>query len=43
MLRLLNPQGIERRTNDLQRQRGEYIVPGPNYIWSIDGHDKLAP
>jgi hypothetical protein len=43
MLRVLNPEGIARRTSDLQRQRGEYIVPGPDYIWSIDGHDKLAP
>lgn len=22
--------------------RGEYIVPGPNHLWAIDGHDKLA-
>jgi len=21
--------------------RGEYWVPGPNYIWSVDGHMKL--
>lgn len=28
---------------DLQRHRGEFIVPGPNYAWSIDGHMKLAP
>jgi hypothetical protein len=25
------------------RRKGEYIVPGPNYIWSIDGHKKLSP
>ncbi|KAL9614761.1 MAG: hypothetical protein Q9167_000752 [Letrouitia subvulpina] len=31
----------DRRKNDLQRRRGEYIVPEPNYIWSIDGYDKL--
>jgi hypothetical protein len=27
----------------MQRQRGAYIVPGPNYLWSIDGYLKLAP
>jgi hypothetical protein len=34
--------GLSRRTNDLNRKRREYIVLGPNFIWSIDGHDKLA-
>jgi hypothetical protein len=37
----LNPDGVYRRARDLQRHRGEYIVPGPNYLWSIDGHCKL--
>ena len=41
--RTINPAGIERRVRDLQRMRGEYIVPGPNYIWSVDGHEKLKP
>jgi hypothetical protein len=27
----------------MQRHRGQYIVPGPNFIWSIDGYDKLKP
>ena len=27
---------------DLQRNRGSYVVPGPNAIWCLDGHDKLA-
>ena len=22
--------------------RSEYIVPGPNLVWSVDGHDKLS-
>jgi hypothetical protein len=38
----IDPVGLSRRTNDLNRKRGEYIVLGPNFIWSIDGHDKLA-
>lgn len=42
MVRQIDPAGIERRTRDLYRRRGEYIVPGPDYIWSCDGHDKLA-
>lgn len=24
------------------RTRGSYTVPGPNYLWSIDGHLKLT-
>jgi hypothetical protein len=39
----LDPEGLRRRTYDLNRKRGEYIVPGPDYLWSIDGHDKLSP
>lgn len=27
----------------MQRHRGEYIVPGPNFLWSVDGYLKLAP
>ena len=38
----LDPEGILQRTKDAQQSRGEYIVPGPDYIWSIDGYDKLA-
>jgi hypothetical protein len=37
----LNPEGVYRRACDLQRHRKEYVVPGPNYLWSIDGHCKL--
>lgn len=40
-MRQLDPDGISRRLNDLQRHRGEYVVPGPNYLWSIDGYCKL--
>ena len=38
----MDPVGVERRAyNFNHRPRGEYIVPGLNYIWSLDGHDKL--
>ncbi|EEA18591.1 hypothetical protein TMatcc_005566 [Talaromyces marneffei ATCC 18224] len=38
----LDPDGVKRRKSDVYRRRGEYVVPGPNYIWSMDGHDKLS-
>lgn len=34
---------ISKRTRKLHRRRGEYIVPGTDYVWSIDGHMKLEP
>lgn len=37
----INPEAVKRRLNDHQRRRGEYIVPGPNWCWSIDGHEKI--
>ena len=41
--RTLAPDAIDRRKRNMQRHRGEYIVPGPNFIWSVDGYLKLAP
>jgi hypothetical protein len=41
--RTINPEAVERRRHNLQQRRGEYLVPGPNFIWSIDGHNKLKP
>ena len=41
-VKLLYPKGIERRKYDLQRHRGKYILPGPNFTWSVDGYMKLA-
>lgn len=37
----LDPEGVLRRTRDFQRSKGQYIVPGPDAVWSIDGHMKL--
>ena len=42
IVKQLEPEGLSCHTNDLNWKRGEYIVPGPNFIWSIDGHDKLS-
>lgn len=39
--RELNPDAVARRRTAQQRRRREFIVPGPNFIWSIDGYDKL--
>jgi len=41
--RTINPEAVARRRHDLQRSRGEAIIPGPNYVWSLDGYDKLKP
>ncbi len=41
LIKILDPDGVAQRRYDLQRTRGEYIVPGPNFIWSIDGYCKL--
>lgn len=37
----LYPEDVVARTKDMQRHRGEYIVPGPNYVWFLDGYCKL--
>ena len=42
VLRVVDPEGVDcRRRSRLKRRR--YITPGPNYIWHVDGWDKLAP
>ena len=41
IVKRLDPESLERRTKDLNRKKGEYVVPGPDYIWSLDGHEKL--
>ena len=42
LARELDPAGVEmRRKHRLQRRI--YSVPGPDFLWHIDGHDKLKP
>jgi hypothetical protein len=42
-LKLLNPEGVTSRTPGLRKKRLEnYITAGPDYLWCLDGHDKLA-
>lgn len=42
LLRDIDPEGVESRKRKRLRRR-VYHAKGPNYIWHIDGHDKLKP
>ncbi|XP_068750938.1 uncharacterized protein [Montipora capricornis] len=41
-LRIFDPQGVEQRSRHRLRRR-VYRCKGPNYLWHIDGYDKLKP
>ena len=41
-LKILDPAGVEARSRHCLRRR-IYTCKGPNYIWYIDGYDKLKP
>jgi len=41
-LQMKNPDGNELQRQSTLRKRGQFIVKGPNCVWSIDGHDKLS-
>src|SRR5207248_7760718 len=41
--RLFDPQGVASRVPGMRKKRLEnYITAGPDYLWCLDGHDKLA-
>ncbi|XP_015122918.1 uncharacterized protein LOC107045241 [Diachasma alloeum] len=42
ILHLLDPEGIENRQRHRLTRR-KYKVPGPNFLWHVDGYDKLKP
>ena len=42
IVKCLDPEGVRCRTKRRLRRR-EYSNPGPNYLWHIDGYDKLKP
>ena len=42
VLKELDPEGGDRRSRH-RLQRREYFAKGPNYIWHLDGYDKLKP
>jgi hypothetical protein len=41
-LQMNDPDGNELRRRSALHKRGQFIVKGPNHVWSIDGHDKLS-
>lgn len=42
-LRLFDPEGVASRLPGMRIKRLEnYITAGPDYLWCLDGHDKLA-
>lgn len=42
ILQHLDPEGVQLRRQRRLRRRS-YRVPGPNYLWHLDGWDKLKP
>ena len=42
VLRIFDPEGVELRSRHRLRRR-LYRSKGPNYLWHIDGYDKLKP
>ena len=42
VLKIVDLEGVERRLRHRLKRR-QYKVKGPNYIWHIDGYDKLKP
>ena len=42
IIKELDPVGVQARSSKRLRRR-EYRAKGPNYIWHIDGYDKLKP
>lgn len=41
-MKSLDRHGVELRSRKRFRRR-RYLLPGPNFIWHIDGYDKLKP
>ncbi|KAL4219197.1 hypothetical protein ACF0H5_021779 [Mactra antiquata] len=42
IVQILDGEGVRRRKRKRLRRR-QYINKGPNYVWHIDGYDKLTP
>ena len=42
VLKALDPEGVQRRSKNRLRRR-KYQANGPNFLWHIDGYDKLKP
>lgn len=42
LLGILDPSGVEDRLRRRLRRR-QYFAKGPNFVWHLDGYDKLKP
>lgn len=42
LLKEIDPEGVAARFGNRLRRR-QYLSPGPNYAWHLDGYDKLKP
>ena len=42
LLKILDPEGVELRARRSLKKR-QYRTKGPNYLWHINGYDKLKP
>jgi hypothetical protein len=42
LIRYVDPDGVEQRRRR-RLMRRQYSNPGPNYLWHMDGYDKLKP
>lgn len=42
LMKILDPDGLQSRLAKKFKRR-EYVSPGPNFIWHLDGYDKLKP
>lgn len=42
VLKILDPEGVQARSRHRLRRRN-YSIKGPNYLWHMDGWDKLKP
>jgi len=42
-LQALDAYGVISRTPEMKKKRQDnYVVPGPDWLWCLDGHDKLS-
>ena len=41
-LKILDPEGVNKRSRN-RLQRRQYNGKGPNFIWHLDGYNKLKP
>ena len=41
-LKILDPEGVEKRSKN-RLQRRQYNGKGPNFLWHLDGYDKIKP